>query len=330
MSMGISQLENRDWIFRKSVIFQGGVAGNEVGSGVPWFVNGNLSASGDGTSWSNAFITIQEAVTAASANDVVYIMPKGDDGTGDPNSYAETITIAYGKENIALIGVSRGSTQGGLPQIKKGSGSTALLTIRAPGCLIMNLGFNGSGATGGGILLDDDGSTKFAFGTTIAFCHFKNCKGSTATDSRTGGAIQWGANGGAWQTHIHHNKFYKNVGDIVLLGTGVSIPQDVVIEDNIFEGPATSVDCNIYLAAGSGMASVTVHHNVFAHVLPELSSGSVVRYADLTGCTGIFSDNYFGGSYTSTGFGAARAAAKIPTTVGLPHNYTDGGLVVRQ
>jgi len=60
-----------------------------------------------------------------------------------------------------LIGVSRGRTQGGLPQLKDGTETTAaILTIRAPGCLIANLGFNGSGNTGGGILLDADASTK--------------------------------------------------------------------------------------------------------------------------------------------------------------------------
>ena len=78
------------------------------------------------------------------------------------------------------------------------------------------------------------------------------------------------------------------------------------------------------------MSSVTVTRNEFSNVLPALASGSVVRYADLTGCTGSFANNYFAGSYTTTGFGAAKAAAKIPTTVGLAHNYTDGGLIVRE
>jgi hypothetical protein len=204
------------------------------------------------------------------------------------------------------------------------------MTIAAPGCLIKNLGFNGASATGGGILLDDDGGTTgAAFGTTIQGCHFKNCVGSTATDCRTGGAIMWTSDGGAWQVLIEDNIFYKNVGDVVLKGTG-SIPQDVVIENNRFLGLASSVDCHLYLAGGDGIASVIVNGNVFADVLPALSSGSIVRYADLTGCTGIFSNNVFAGSYTTTGFGAAKAAAKIPTTVGISHNYSDAGLIVRE
>jgi hypothetical protein len=185
-------------------------------------------------------------------------------------------------------------------------------------------------STGGGILLDDDNSTKSAFGTVIVNNHFKNCVGTTATDSRTGGAIMWTAAGNAWQVLIKGNRFYKNVGDIVLKGTSNSVPQDVIIEENIFSGPTASVDCNLYLAGGSGMNGVIVRRNSFPSVLPSLSSGSVVRYADMTGCVGIFSDNYVGGSYTTTGFGAAKAAAKIPVTVGIAHNYSDAGLIVRE
>ncbi len=306
------------------------------------FVDGDMSSGGAGTTFDNAYATIQAAINAASAGDLIQVAEKtlisaangsGAGGTAtDPVSYTEALTIPDGKSHLTIQGISRGRTQGGLPQLKIGSTTTSpLLTIQAAGCLITGLGFNGAGATGGGILLDDDaGTTTAVFGTTIAGCHFKNCKGTTATDSRTGGAIMWTADGGAWQTLISGNDFYKNVGDIVLKGTSVSVPQDVVIEDNTFMGTAATVDCHIYLAGGSGMANVVVNNNVFAGVLPALGSGSIVRYADLTGCTGIFSNNYFAGSYTTTGFGVAKVAAKIPTTVGIVHNYSDAGLIVRE
>jgi len=274
---------------------------------------------------------IQNALNAAADGDMVFVKAKDmAAGATDPSSWAETLMIAAGQSGLVLAGFSTNRTQGGLPQVKKGSGSTALLTVRAPGCLIVNLGFNGVDATGGGILLDDDASTKTAFGTEIRACHFKNCVGSTATDSRTGGAIQWVSTGGAWQVRITNNTFYKNVGDVVLKGTTGSVPQDVVIANNDFLGLASSVDCHLYLAGGSGMASVLIRDNYFADVLPALGSGSVLRYVDLTGCTGLFANNYFAGSYTTTGFGANKAAAKIPTTVGMPHNYSDAGLIVRE
>ena len=266
--------------------------------------------------------TIQAALDTATDDDVVLVKAKDmAAGATDPSSWAETLIIAAGKSNLKLIGLSTNRTQGGLPQIKIGAGSTAMLTVRAPGCLIANLGFNGIDSTGGGILLDDDASTKSAFGTEIRNCHFKNCVGTTATDSRTGGAIMWSSAGGAWQVRIVGNRFYKNVGDIVLKGTSVAVPQDVVIEDNIFSGPAASVDSNLYLAGGSGMNGVIIRNNEFT-AFPALGSGSVLRFADLTGCVGTMVGNSFATSTTLT-FGATGTGAKVPTTVFMPKNYRE-------
>ncbi len=297
-----------------------------------WYVdgtNGSDTNTGKG-GFSNAMATIQTAVTAAASGDTILVLAKAITGTDtDPNSYAETIIIPVTKPSLSIIGISRGRTQGGLPQIKKGSGSTALLTVRAPGCYIANLGFNGiktadSTQTLVGILLDDDGSTKTAWGTTIENCHFKNCAGSTgSTNGAAGGAITWAATGSAWQVLIKGNRFYKNVCDVCLLGTSVSVPQDVIIEDNIFSGPAANVDCNLWLkGGGSGMNGVIIRNNVFGQ-LPSL--GTVARYIDATGCVGMLIGNYFGCLTANTGttltFLAAGTAAKIPVTMHVAGNY---------
>ena len=193
---------------------------NTKTGGNHWFVDGNKTNSGDGKDADGAFKTIAEAITASQAYDVIHIFPKKiTDYTGDPSSYEENLTIPFTKPGLVLLGESRGLTQGGLPQLKDGATTTQhILRVRAPGCLIANLGFNGSGNTGGGILLDDDYATKSAFGTTITGCHFKNCKGTTATNALTGGAINWPSAGNAWQVKIIGNQFYRNVGDIVLPG----------------------------------------------------------------------------------------------------------------
>lgn len=291
-----------------------------IESGDIWFVDGDKSASGGGASWDDAFDDIQDAIDAASAGDIVFIAGRTHtDYTGDPVSYEENLTIPYATSSLSLIGVSRGLTQGGLPQLKDGATTTQhILRIRAPGCLIANLGFNGSGNTGGGILLDDDYSTKAAFGTTITGCHFKNCKGSTATDSRTGGAINWSSAGNSWQVRISDCRFYRCVGGIVLPGTTNTRPQDVVIEGCSFGGPSSAVDCDIYLAGGSGINGVEIHNCRFSQ-LPAVGSGSVVRYMDLTGCTGMVTNCTFGAVSDAAGteltWKAAGTACKIPTTV---------------
>ena len=108
------------------------------------------------------------------------------------------------------------------------------------------------------------------------------------------------------------------MADIVLLGTSNTVPQDVLIEDNLFSGPAASVDVNLYLGAGSGMNGVVVNRNVF-QALPAIGSGSVVRYLDMTGCTGMITNCVFGclenATATELTFTTAGTGGKIPATV---------------
>jgi len=316
---------NGPYTWDQQVTFSAGIAGANT-SGEIRYVDGTNGASGnDGKSWSTALDTIQAAVTAVGAKGIVYVAPIE---MADPGSYEENIIIPATHESVSIIGISRGRTQGGLPQLKDGDSTDEhILTIRAPGCLIANLGFNGSGNTAGGILLDDDASTKSAFGTTIVGCHFKNCKGSTATNAATGGAICWAATGGAWQVLISGNKFYNCVGDIVLLGTTSSRPQDVVIENNIFSGPASAVDCNLYLKGGSGMNGVYIINNHFP-CDPALSSGTNTISCDLTGCVGTYARNTHGHTGLTLGDGTVTGGV-IPATVFMIENYQEDAIITR-
>lgn len=291
--------------------------------GAVYFVDGTLGSDGaSGTSPTYALATIQKAIDKAVAGDVIYVFPKDMGVDGDPGSYTENLTIAATKDRLSIIGVSHGRTQCGLPQLKVGTTTTSpLLTINAQGCLILNMGINGAGGTGGGILLNSNGATGTigSSGTSIIGCHFKNCVGTTATNAATGGAIMWTANGDCWQVLIKGNRFYKNVGDIVLKGTSNSVPQDVVIEDNVFSGPAASVDCNLYLMGGSGMNGVIIRNNVFS-CFPAIGSGTNAKQLALTGCVGIMTGNTFG--CTGKTFGAAGDNL-VPTTVLMAGNWQE-------
>ena len=272
----------------------------------------------------NDFIA-SHAISAASAGDVIKIATLTTSaGATDPVSYEENLTIPAAKSSLSLIGVSRGRTQGGLPQLKDGATTTQeILRIRASGCLVQNLGFNGASNTGGGILIDESASGFTAFGTSVVGCHFKNCRGATADNASTGGAIMWTANGGAWQVYIGGNRFYKCVGDVVLKGTSSSRPQDVVIQGNSFSGPAANTDCNVQIGNGSGMNGVMIQDNYFP-ALPALG-GTTDRFIDATGCVGLLANNYFGILTAATGtpktFAAAGTGAFIPTTMFMAGNY---------
>lgn len=315
-------------IYHDPCTFNQGVSGPN-GEGNVWYVDGtNGATGGPGTSWSKAFNTIQLAVTAAGPGDTIFVTAEDlTDFTGDPTSYEENVIVPAATSNLSIIGISRGRTQGGLPQLKVGTTTTAaLLTIRAPGCLISNIGFNGAGATGGGILLDDDYAAKCAFGTSIVNCHFKNCVGTTATNAATGGAIQWGAAGNAWQVLIKGNKFYKNVGDIVLIGTSNTVPQDVTIEDNIFSGPAANVDCNIY-TGGSGINGLIVNNNIFP-CDPAIGSGTNAVTCVLTGSVGVYSNNIHGHTGLTLGDGIVTGGV-IPATMFMAANYQEDAIITR-
>lgn len=298
--------------------------------GVTLYVDGdNGNDTNDGKSPSNPKATIQDAVTDAGAFSRIYVFPKAmAAGATDPGSYAETVIIPATHECLQIIGVPYGGrTQGGLPQIKKGSGTTALITVRAPGCAIANMGFNGIWTADStqslvGVLLDDDASTKTAFGTTIEDCHFKNCAGSTAsTNAAAGGAITWasaGSEGSAWQVRIKGCRFYKNVGDVAVI-TGVGrTPQDVIIEDCVMSGPAANVDCNIYVGAGS-VNGLIIRNCLFGQ-LPALG-GTNDRYIKLaSGTVGMIVGCTFGCQTSGTGgtrmtFKSGGSAGDFPTTV---------------
>lgn len=285
-----------------------------------YYVDGTLGAnSNSGARPDDAFLTITKALSVVSPFDIVFVLPKKMAATDtDPGSYAEALTLST--PQVSLIGLPMDNrTQGGMAQIKKGSGSSPLLTISAPGCTVANLGFNGASSTGGGIKLSDDGgATAASFGTSIYGCHFKNCVGSTATDASTGGAIQ--LSGAPWQLRIYMNRFYKNVGDVVLLNTTNAVPQDIIIEDNHFSGPAASVDCNVYGAGGSGINGLHLVNNFFP-CFPALSSGVNVMPVKLTGCVGIMANNKFG--FSGKTFGAA-ANILVPTTVFMVDNWQEG------
>ena len=299
-----------------------------VESGNVWFVDGDKSTGGSGTTWEDAFGesdfdgALSSVSSSIKAGDAIYVAARTLAVTDtDPISYTANLTIDI--PQISLIGISRGRTQGGLPQFKVGGTTTqAIIRVRAPGVSIQNIGVNGAGATGGGIRFDDDGGTNYAsFGGSVTGCHFKNCKGSTANNAATGGAVQ--LSGAPWQMYIGGNRFYKNVGDVVLLDTSNAVPQDVVIEHNSFSGPAASVDCNLYLRGGSGVNGLLIDSNIFPQ-LPALG-GTNDRYGDLTGCVGMLTRNMFGALSAEGGgevtWEAAGTAMLVPTTVHAAGNF---------
>jgi hypothetical protein len=308
--------------------------------GLVKFVDGSYgSDTNSGKTPGLAVKTIQKALDLLGGRPggVVYVFPKKTTSLAtDPTDYAETLIINNNQPNTSIIGVGTGLTQGGLPQLKIGAGTTAMIDVRAPGCTVANLGINGASSTGGGIKLDDDGGTTYvAFGTTITNCHFKNCK-THATNGAGGGAIYTTTSGNAWQTRITNCVFYKNVGGIVVAGTSVTVPQDWIIQGNVFGSSVnTEIDVDIYVA-GSGVKGLLIDNNKFLTVdVPTGTSGTIGRYIKLaSGSYGMVSNNRFAclvnPAATEVTFGAAGTAAIIPTTVRMAGNIGETSSTTEQ
>ncbi len=303
-------------------IMGGGLVGPQRYGALTMYVDGDKGNDGNsGLNPMEAKQTIQCAVdrVALTPWSVIYVFPKnvGDTDT-DPASYAETLIIPVTAEGLAIIGAGRGRTQGGLPQVKIGGGSTAMLTVRAMGCLIVNMGFNGASSTGGGILMDDNGTTKVAFGLSVINCHFKNCQ-TSATTSSTGGAIYASADGGGWQVLIRDCVFYKCRGGVCTPAGIATIPQDWIIDNCVFESAAnTDVDSDISLLGA--VVGLNVRNCSFNTAdVPASSGGAVARYIyGASGTKGCVSNCTFNCTVQGSGaktFGATGNAVVLPTTV---------------
>lgn len=287
-----------------------------------FFVDGDYgNDANDGSSPSNATKTIAQAIALAGIGSTVYVKPRNVAAGGtDPSNYAENLVIPATKPFMKLIGVGGGPAQGAQPQIKKGSGASAMITVRAPGCLIENLCINMVGSTGAGVLLDDDASTKTAFGTVIHNCVFKG----NANKTNLAGAVAWSANGGAWQVLIKSCHFIDCTTGINALGTAVAALKDIVIEDCLFYAFAnTDVDADIMFNVGSFGSAITVRNCEFGTIdVPQKAGGATARYIDLTGCTNSM---LVGCRFNCVGktFGAAGNAALIPTTCRIAQCYQE-------
>ena len=120
-----------------ATLLSGGVALVAL-PGNKYYVDGTNGSDTTGTGRANKpFATIGKGILAAAAGDTVFVRAqKIVAGSTDPASYAETVIIPATKPSLNLVGLSDGPAQGNQPQMKIGAGAVAMITVRAPGCVI--------------------------------------------------------------------------------------------------------------------------------------------------------------------------------------------------
>lgn len=106
-------------------------------AGDSWYVDSGKSASGDGKSWDYAFITLDEAINAASADngDVIHVAV----------GHAETITTAAivvpDKDGLTAIGYGEGAQR---PTFSWADDTDATIPVSAADFVVKNMIFDGS------------------------------------------------------------------------------------------------------------------------------------------------------------------------------------------
>lgn len=275
-----------------------------------WYVDGTLgSDSNSGKAPNKAKKTIQAAITAASAQDTIFIRTLAPDtDASDPGQYVENLTIAYAKHGLRLIGVGSSGTKFPYsgPKIKNASAG-ALLTVNASGVHLENLQFNCTRNSGTyGIRLQGIAGYETLAGSvgfTMVNCCIKN-----------GGPTYGGVYiVGGYGVMLSHCTFYGN-------DSGVQIQDNVLpssghtIEYCNFKGindagPTTTIAEHITVRAG-GHHDITIDHCNFSKATSFISCGS--------GNTGIISNCTFADTAAtlanSTGKVAVPAAQTVKVT----------------
>lgn len=252
------------------------------------------SDSYDGKSSGLAFKNPATALTAASAEDVIYLRPRSPElGTGGAGPYyggdpgditpatAVNWVIPYLKYGLQLIGCGTHKTQTCL-QGHASVTASPVLDIRAPYCNIENLAFKPGGSTAGIIkTLFSDDTVYQAWANTFFKLWLRNAPAA-------GGLIL----GASSYDLVEDVTFSTNANGIVI-NCSNAVPYGIEVRNCYFEALAASVYADI--ATSGAIARFLATGCYFNHAVP--AAGSPARYISIASAsTGLVSDCYCGAS----------------------------------
>ena len=287
--------------------FTQGVSGFANGGDI-WYVDSSLTASDDGKTWDHAFITIAEAVTAASAYDTILIKgTDAQDSSSDPTSdYTEEVTIPATKMGLRIIGCGN-SPEGVLWENE--TAETVILTINAKDCLVANIRFRPNGATSANaiFLAKNEALTANASGAIIRNCIFRS-----TTETALAGIETEGAN----DVLVEDCVFTSVATGILQDSSPNSVTYRMRIRNNLFDDKCTNgivIDGRSCDIRDNSLASdLTVAINTYS--VGSAGSKNIVRGHSFAGaeyetqCVGSTSDLWFGNISLDVGSSAVTAA----------------------
>ncbi|MEE9510453.1 MAG: hypothetical protein V3V81_08165 [Candidatus Bathyarchaeia archaeon] len=288
----------------------------------PWttayFVDGtNGTAGAGGKSPDDPTATISQAITLATAGDVIYVrqlLPIQSDMT-DPTAYAENLVIPVAKHTLSIIGTGNNPHNPFYCQVKP-SASGYGVEIKAVSTTIENLDFNRGSATTGVIFFSgDNGTTDMGWGSLISNCHIRNANGLANA------GVKFEA--GSYNTI--YNCDFEACHTGVNLSSGGTFPiRSPRIERCRFKASNASAvgGDNIW---GAGAANILYEIEILDCYFERVPTGSFI---DLSGANhyGIISNCHFGDDDVS----CTTSGANInkPTTVFVTGCYDDSGTMI--
>lgn len=267
----------------------------------PWsthyFVDGVDGVAGnDGLSPESAMKTIQEAVTAATGGDVIYVNPKSYTlGTGFAR-YTEDVTVTLGgsggsgatatKANISLIGVTQRGNPTDFLGVRWKFATATNLAVYAPCFHVENIGFFSEGATYA-IHLLCNGATRTHEGTTGFSIYNCAIKG----DGKIYGN---GANEVSIINCRFQAKYDGTVGGINLVGSTNQVVRPVIRNCEFIGGNANNMSDAAIVGAAPWYDALIRD----CYFLAESDTG---QYINISGSnTGMVANCYFGSADIST------------------------------
>ena len=250
----------------------GGYLAPIAGAGEIWHVDNGATTGGDGKSWDTAFDTIQEAVTACSAGDVIYVQ-------GTTTDYDEAVTCT--KDRITFIGIGFGVECGGW---NADADATCLTLSGAKGSKVFGFLFRPDGATSGCAI--DISETVANDSDSIVICN--NVFKSTGTDARR----HILANGCPGYIKIYNNHFTWCATAIDATSAPNTSATGWEIVDNYFSDKCANQ--GIYVPLRRSL----IKGNHFSTIPVCIST---IGYAATNGDYNDVNDNYLPGTWNTVG-----------------------------
>lgn len=291
----------------------GGQGFTSFWSGRVFFVDGTNGSNGNrGRHPTEAFQTLQAAVTAAGTDDTIFIRPRA---VG--NFYTENVIVPVGTHaNLSIIGTGNGkgnsvyqacTFRGVLavddPVLELGSSFANIENLHVMARAAQTHGF---GVLGNWNTAQNASTTLLNIGSSVVNCSFNT---DIVDAPPAAGVVQSAIRLDSTEGWLVEGCYFQDCRVGISVGSTVSASYQIVVKDNLFKGIASNIAADLMLTDVTGIEIVG---NVFGHAVPSHAAGTMTKYIFVAGgatVTGGVAKNYQGAA--AVAFGTNNTASSL-------------------